>query len=103
MSICSNCWRYDTIDLNSLIVTGYSKEDGTEEEVSVQTLDENGSMLKQYFWYDITDGEDIYYGWQDGDSGEFVEEGAVFLQPGEALWVNAPDTAFTLVVPGVNL
>ena len=55
-----------------MIVTGYSKEDGTEEEVSVQTLDENGSMLKQYFWYDITDGEDIYYGWQDGDSGEFV-------------------------------
>ena len=91
------------LDLTAVKAAGYSEEDGTEEEVSVQTLDENGSMLKQYFWYDISDGEDVYYGWLDGDSGDFIEEGEVMLQPGEAVWVNAPDTAFTLEIPGVNL
>ena len=91
------------IDLTDITVTGYDKEEGTEEEVSVQTLDKNGSCVKIYFWYDVTDGEDVYYGWLDGDSGDFIEAGDVEVAAGEALWAYAPSTDYKLVVPGVTL
>ena len=92
-----------TIDLTTVTVTGYDKEEGTEEDVSVQTLDEYGSMIKTYFWYDIVDGEDVYYGWLDGESGEFIEEENVMLGAGEALWVSAPSTDYKLNIAGVTL
>lgn len=91
------------MDLLKFIVSGYDVEAGTEEEVSVQTLDEYGSMLKQYYWYDITDGEDVYYGWLDGETGDFIEEGSVMIGAGEALWVSAPSTSFKLEIAGVEL
>ena len=91
------------VDLTSISVTGYNKEEGTEEEVSVQTLNRNGGMVNQYYWYDVVDGEDVYYGWLDADSGEFIEEESVMVGAGEALWVDAPSTAFSLVLPGVTL
>ena len=89
-----------TIDLTTVTVTGYDKEEGTEEDVSVQTLDEYGSMIKTYFWYDIVDGEDVYYGWLDGESGEFIEAGEVTLSPGDGLWVSAPSSSFSLQTSG---
>jgi hypothetical protein len=91
------------MNLLKFTVTGYDVEEGTEEEVSVQTLDEYGSTLKQYFWYDITDGEDVYYGWLDGETGDFIEEESVMIGAGEALWVSAPSTSFKLVIPEVEL
>ena len=92
-----------SIDITDITVTGYNKEDGTEEEVSVQTLDKSGGMVNMYYWYDVTDGEDVYYGWLDGASGEFIEAGDVSVDAGEALWVYAPSTDFKLVLPGVAL
>ena len=108
MTVKLFCWIYssisgDKIDLTDITVTGYSKEDGTAEEVSVQTLDKDGGMVKLYFWYDAVDGADVYYGWLDADSGDFVEEGAVEVDAGEALWVDAPSTTYSIVLPGVSL
>ena len=91
------------VDLTDITVTGYNEEEGTAEQVSVQTLDKNGSRVNFYYWYDAVDGSDVYYGWLDADSGEFIEEGDVEVGAGEALWVDAPSTDFTLVLPGVTL
>ena len=91
------------VDLTDVTVTGYDAEEGTAEEVSVQTLDKNGSMVTKYFWYDAVDGTDVYYGWLDFASGEFVGEGEVSVGAGEALWTDAPGTSFNLVLPGVTL
>ena len=91
------------VDLTKFIVTGYDAEEGTEEEVSVQTLDTNGSMVDKYLWIDVTDGDDVYYGWIDASSGDLVEEGNVDVGAGEALWVDSPDATFKLVLPGVTL
>ena len=91
------------VDLTDIIVTGYDEEEGTEEEVSVQTLNKNGGMVNQYIWIDITDGDDVYYGWIDLDTGDFIEEDTVSVGAGEALWVDAPSTDFKLVLPGVTL
>ncbi len=91
------------VDLTTITVTGYNEVDGTEEEVSVQTLDKNGSRVNFYYWYDVTDGADVYYGWLDADSGDFISEGDVEVGAGEALWVDAPSTDYKLVLPGVTL
>ena len=91
------------VDLTDITVTGYNEEDGTEEEVSVQTLNKNGDMVDKYYWYDVTDGDDVYYGWLDLASGDFIEAGDVEIGAGEALWVDAPSTDFKLILPGVTL
>ena len=91
------------VDLTNITVTGYDEEEGTAEEVSVQTLDKDGGMVKLYFWYDAVDGDDVYYGWLDADSGDFIEVGDVEVGAGEALWVDAPSTDFKIVLPGVTL
>ena len=89
----------DGIDLNTIVVTGYNKEEGTEAEVKVQLLDERGRGGMTYSFYDVP-GE--LYGWLDGND-EPVEEGAMMIQPGEGLWVSAPSTSFQLELPGVTL
>ena len=91
------------VDLTDITVTGYDEEEGTEEEVSVQTLNKNGDRVNLYQWIDITDGDDVYYGWIDFDTGDFVEADTVSVGAGEALWVDAPSTDFKLVLPGVTL
>ena len=90
-------------DLTEITVTGYDEVEGTAEEVSVQTLNKNGGMVDKYYWYDAVDGSDVYYGWLDGATSEFVEEGDVEVGAGEALWVDAPSTDYKLVLPGVTL
>ena len=60
-------------------------------------------MVNKYFWIDITDGEDVYYGWIDFDTGDIIEEDTVAVGAGEALWVDAPSSDFNLVLPGVTL
>ena len=89
-----------TIDLTDITVTGYDKEEGTEEEVSVQTLNKNGGREDLYLWYDVTDGSDVYYGWLDADSGEFIAAGDVNLNVGDGLWVNAPSSEYKLQSSG---
>ena len=91
------------VDLTDITVTGYDAVSGSAGEASVQTLDKNGSMVSQYYWYDAIDGADVYYGWYDADAGDFVGEGDVAVGAGEALWVDAPSTDFSLVLPGVTL
>ncbi len=91
------------VDLTAITVSGYDTEAGTVEEVSVQTLNKNGDMVNQYFWYDYVDGSDVYYGWLDADSGDFISEGDVSVGAGSALWVDAPSTDYNLVLPGVTL
>ena len=86
-----------TIDLQDLKVTGYNPEDGSDGDVSAMTLDNAGRTLETYFWTDVVDGEDVYYGWYDGD-GELVD--GVAFAPGEALYVDAPDTSFALQSAG---
>ena len=92
-----------SVDLTAITVTGYNEEEGSEEEVSVQTLNKNGGTVNQYFWYDVTDGKDVYYGWLDAKSGKFIAEGEVTVSAGEALWVDAPSTNYSIVLPGVSL
>ena len=91
-----------TIDMTNIIVAGYDAEEGSEEEVYVQTLDKSGRSESKLFWIDVTDGEDVYYGWLNAD-GDIIEEGDVTVGPGAGLWVYAPSTAYTLKFPGVSL
>ena len=86
----------DGIDLNTIVVTGYNKEEGTEAEVKVQLLDERGRGGMTYSFYDVP-GE--LYGWLDGND-EPVEDGTVVLLPAEGLWVSAPNDTFGLQTAG---
>ena len=64
------------------------------------TLDQFGRTLSTYFWTDVTDGEDVYYGWFD-DGGDLVE--GVTLAPGTSFYFDAPSTSFYVNFPGVTL
>ena len=87
------------IDIQDLIVTGYSIEDGyADEEVYVQTLDAFGRTIASYYWYDYE--EDDKYGWYN-DEGELVE--AVKIAPGESVYAYSPDDSFSIVIPGATL
>ena len=89
----------ETIDLTDIKVVGYDTEQGTEADVKVQILDAYGKAGDTYGYYDVP-GE--LTGWLNGDDEE-VEVGDVVVNPGEGLWVNAPSTAFSLILPGVTL
>ena len=86
-----------TINLQDLKVTGYDTEEGSEEEVTAMTLDAAGRTLATYYWYDVTDGEDVFYGWYD-DNGDLVD--GVSVAPGEGLYVGAPSAEFSLQSAG---
>ena len=88
-----------TIDLQDIKVTGYDATEGSEEEVTAQTLDNAGRTLKTYSWIDLTDGSDVYYGWYE--DGELVEN--VSLISGESLYFRAPSTDYYVNFPGVTL
>ena len=90
------------VDLTEITVTGYDADEGTDGDVSVQTLDSTGNMIDQYFWVDVTDGDDVVYGWFD-NNGDQVEAENVMVEAGAALWVDAADSTFSLVIPGVDL
>lgn len=90
------------IDMTEVTVTGYDVEEGSEDEVYIQTLDNAGKTVDKYFWIDVVDGEDVYYGWLNLD-GDIIEEGDATLGSGEALWVYAPNSNYSLVIPGVSL
>ena len=87
------------VDLTNIDVAGYDTEQGTEADVKVQILDAYGKAGDTYGYYDVP-GE--LTGWLNGDDEE-VEVGDVVVNPGEGLWVNAPSTAFSLILPGVTL
>ena len=86
------------VDLIDISVQGY--DEVAEGECSVQILDKYGRGLDSFFWYDLPD--DNLYGWLDG-SDEPLEEGTLVLKPGEALWVDAPNSTYSLVFPGVDV
>lgn len=92
-----------TIDLTDVVVTGYDKEEGTDSDVYIQSLDAAGKQVEGsvYFWLDIVDGEDVYYGWMN-EGGDFIKEGDKILEMGETIWAYAPDT-WSVVIPGVSL
>jgi hypothetical protein len=87
------------VDLTDIDVAGYNAEDGTEGDVRAQMLDAYGKSDMTYFYYDVP-GD--FTAWLDGNDDE-VEVGDVTVAPGEGLWVKAPSTAYSLVLPGVTL
>ena len=87
------------VDLTDIDVSGYDSEAGTEADVNVQILDAYGKAGMTYSYYDLP-GE--LTGWLDGYD-ESVEAGTVVVAPGEGLWVRAPSTAYSLILPGVTL
>ena len=87
------------VDLTDIDVTGYDSETGTEGEVNVQILDQYGMGGMTYFYYDVP-GD--FTAWLDGLDEE-VAPGDVVIAPGEGLWVDAPSTAYKMVIPGVTL
>lgn len=92
------------VDLTGVTVEGYDPEEGSEDEVFIQSLDASGQTVpgSVYFWIDVTDGEDVYYGWMN-EAGDLIEEGDASIGAGEGVWVKAPSTAFKVVFPGVEL
>ena len=87
------------VDLTAIDVTGYDAEAGTEGDVNAQVLDAYGMSSMAYYYYDVP-GD--FTAWLDGNDDE-VTEGTVVVGPGEGLWVNAPSTSYSLVIPGVTL
>lgn len=80
-------------------MTGYDPEVGTAADVNVQGLNAYGRGTGTYFYYDVP-GE--LTGWLDVNDTP-IESGDVLVAPGEALWVSAPSTSYSLVLPGVTL
>lgn len=68
-----------TFDLVNITATG---SDDIEGEIQIQTLDENGSTVDTYYYYNCEE----LVGWLDGNDNE-VEPGKVTVQAGEGLWV----------------
>ena len=91
-----------SVDLTDIWVSGYDPEEGTDGDVSVQTLDASGNAVDMYFWVDVTDGDDVVYGWFDGDGNE-ISEGDVSVAPGAGLWAESSASTFKINVPGVTL
>lgn len=87
-----------SVDLTEIVVAGYDPEEGCEEDVKAQILNNVGMGGVTYAWYDLDDDGEVYYGWFADDE---VAEGDVVIGPGEGLWVSAPSTAYTLKFPGV--
>lgn len=87
------------VDLTAIAVTGYDPEVGTAADVYVQGLDASGYGTGSYYYYDVP-GE--LTGWLDS-ADEIVEASTVMIGAGEALWVSAPSTSYSLVLPGVTL
>ena len=94
------------VDINNIAVKGYNTEDGSEDEVYAQTLDGNGKTVDMYYWIDISyeeNGEVItLYGWMDAE-GNLLEDDAVNVKAGEALWVDAPSADYSFDFPKVSL
>lgn len=92
------------VDLTDIVVGGYDKEEGSEEEVYIQSLDKSGKQVagSKYTWIDVDDDGDIYYGWLNM-KGDFIEEGDKVLAPGEAVWVFSPNANYTIEFPGVEI
>ena len=86
-----------SVDLTDIDVSGY--DEVTEGEVSVQVLDAYGKSAMIYSYYDVP-GE--LTGWLDSSDNE-VAVGDLVIAPGEALWVDAPSTSYSLIFPGVTL
>ena len=92
-------------DYYDIKVSGYDPEEGTDQEVDIQKLDYRGKLVpnSQFFWVDA----DVpfvgkLYGWTDGS--DYIEErGVAALEPGEAIWVNSPNTSFQIEFPGVEI
>ena len=94
------------IDLVDCYVTGYEDNGGAYGEVEAQTLDGTGASDISYFWFDMDDGENVYYGWYTAD--EFgallaVERGDQVLTPGQGLWTLSGYAGLTFVWPKVDL
>ena len=87
------------IDLTEIKVAGYEAE--CMDVVYIQTLDYLGNSIDTYYWQDDNGGGDFEPGWYNGDY-EPIEEGTVFIQPGEGLWV-AGDDGLTLEFPAISL
>ena len=94
------------VDINSVVVKGYNIEDGSEDEVYAQTLSASGKTVDMYYWIDVSyeeDGETItLYGWMNA-AGDLLEDDSVKINAGEALWVDAPSTDYTLEFPKLSL
>ena len=87
------------VDLTNVLVDGYEAE--CMDVVYIQTLDYLGNSIDTYYWQDDNGGGDFEPGWYNGDY-EPIEEGTVFIQPGEGLWV-AGDDGLTLEFPAISL
>ena len=87
------------VDLTDVVVEGYEGEN--MEVVVIQTLDYLGNAIDSYSWMDDDGAGDFDPGWYNGDY-EAIEEGTVFIQPGEGLWV-AGDAGLTLEFPATSV
>ena len=75
------------VPLLNLWATGYDDTGKSSGEIQLQTLDEYGRTIKQYFWHDFTKKGSVYYGWFDGLEGKYVTaEDNVVLNAGKAFW-----------------
>ena len=94
------------VDINNIIVKGYSAADGSEDEVYAQTLDSQGRLVDLYNWIDVSyeeDGETVtLYGWMNAD-GELVEDETVNVKAGEALWINSVSADYSVSFPEITL
>ena len=82
------------VDLTEIEVTGYK---GTsEEEVKVQVLDKNGMGGTTYSWIDT--GDEKF--WIDDEP---IDPGDLVIQPGESMWVQAPNTDYQMIIPEVKV
>ena len=82
------------VDLTDIEVTGY--KGASEEEVKVQILNEGGMGGTTYSSIDT--GDEKF--WIDEEP---IEPGALVIQPGESMWVQAPNTDYQLIIPEVKV
>ena len=100
--LCSNPTPV-TFDMGEVWITGY-EGDYYANEVYCSKLDTFGRSETLMYWLDLAEFDDgttvwpAQYGWWDV-AGAIEYNTADDIAPGEALWVKAPSTAFTLNWP----
>lgn len=83
------------VNIQDISVEGYEGE--TAGDVAIQTLDTLGRVVDLYMWVDLPD--DDIYGWLD----IYDEPVETTIAPGAGLWVSAPSSDYSIILPGVTL
>ena len=86
------------LTLGDVKVVGYTGE-YADGQISAKKLNGAGVGGTEYFWFDVVDGADKYYGWYNNDGSVCYNEES--LPVGEGLWIYSPSSDYKFQSSGM--